>query len=165
MTPEGTLLQPSRTQVLLRRLFCTGRRFSAAAAYVTPLRRHIDAGGRISYVISSETPVLALFLLRREQLVRNPVGNPRSGVISTPEGSSRTGLRMKPLLWRHFLAGGRILAASLTITVPSAPAAPAATSRSVSQVHLSVDLLEKDVAIAAELGLANAGDLEQLLLV
>ena len=50
-------------------------------------RRRFFSGGPFSYVIASITQTSASFPRRRTHLVRDPVGNPPFGVISSPEGA------------------------------------------------------------------------------
>ena len=79
-----------------------------------PLRRKTGARRRTSCGIPSETSVPASFSRRRALLVRNPVGNPGPGVISSPEGAFLRVNRTKVVFRRHFLAGGRVLARGRT---------------------------------------------------
>ena len=50
-------------------------------------RRRFFSGGPFSHVIASITQTSASFPRRRTHLVRDPVGNPPFGVISSPEGA------------------------------------------------------------------------------
>ena len=72
------------------------------------LRREIRAGGSFSYVIAAIARPPASFSRRKALLVRSGVGNQGSGVISTPEGPSRTEWSREPRLRRRFLAGGPV---------------------------------------------------------
>ena len=84
--------------------------------------RACGAGRRIPAGIAYEAFAPASFRHRRALLVRNAVGNPSSGVISSPEGASHTGSRRNPRSRRQFLAGGRVSAASADTIPTRAPA-------------------------------------------
>ena len=103
-TPEGASRMESRTR--------------------TSLRRHFLAGGRVSAGASYGTFSPASFRRQRVRLVRNPVGNPCSGVIFSPEGASRTESRTKSRFRRQILAGSAFFSAA-----PSRPLAPAQPPR------------------------------------
>ena len=98
------------------------------------LRREIRAGGSFSYVIAAIARPPASFSRRKALLVRSGVGNQGSGVISTPEGPSRTEWSREPRLRRHFDAGGRVSAA---LSPKIASSAPVSRRSTCSRVFLA----------------------------
>ena len=73
-------------------------------------RRHFGAGGRVPAAITYEAALPAPISRRRACLVRNPVGNPCSGVVCSPEGAFPQRPRAKPPLRCQSLAGGALSA-------------------------------------------------------
>lgn len=100
------------------------------------LRRRFLAGGRICTAAAYEVFPPASSRRRRTHLVRNPVGDRRFGVNSSPEGASAQRRRTEPCLQRQFLAGGHICAASTHETVPvPRKAGPPKRTGPPSQTH------------------------------
>lgn len=88
------------------------------------LRRECDAGSPVVDTIAAEAFTAASFPLRRARYRSRSAQNPLFGVISSPEGASRTESRREPAFRRRFLAGGKAPYATAAKTSLPAPLRP-----------------------------------------
>lgn len=139
MTPGGPFCTESRREPEFGRHILAEGKISAAGAYESPSRAPFLAGGQVPTGAAEKNAPPARIRRRKAQLRRNPVGNPRSGAIFSPEAACWQESCTKLLLRRQLLAGGRVPAAIVRETRVPAPSLETRPRRSPhpNAVHTS----------------------------